>query len=88
MLEVLYTQRRVDPDRPGLVPTDLEEMIGSPREHLEFTLWFLLQKKLILRSDNARMTITVDGVEYLENNRPQQDRPRLRAAPSTELQSA
>lgn len=88
VLEVLYTQRRVDPDSPGLVPTDLEEMIGTPREHLEFTLWFLLQKKLILRSDSARMTITVDGVEYLENNRPQQDRRRLRAAPRTEPQSA
>jgi len=34
------------------------------------------------------MTITVDGVEYLETNRPQQDRPRLRAAPRTEPQSA
>ena len=76
VLEVLYTQRRLEPGSPGLVPLDLEEMIGTPREHLEFTIWFLIQKKLIQRSDNARMTITADGVEYLENNRQEQQHPR------------
>lgn len=88
VLEVLYTQRRVESDSPGLVPSQLEDLIGTPREHLEFTLWFLVQKKLIQRADSAKMTITVDGVEYLENNRPhQQDRRRLHGASRTEHQS-
>ncbi len=81
VLEVLYTQRRLEPSNPGLVPMDLEEMIGTPREHLEYTIWFLIQKKLISRSDNAKMTITADGVEYLESNRSEQPHPRrLRAS--------
>jgi hypothetical protein len=47
---------------------DLESMIGRPREHLEFTIWFLYSKKLVIRDDNSRLLITADGVEYLEQN--------------------
>src|SRR5262245_35997803 len=46
VLEVLYTRRRVEPDSPGLFSTDLEKLTGRPREHLEFTIWYLVQKKL------------------------------------------
>ena len=65
VLEVLYTQRRVDPATPGIYLRELERMIGRPREHLEFTLWYLTQKKLI-NNDDSRMFLTVDGAEYLE----------------------
>ena len=41
-------------------------MIGRPREHLEFTIWFLNQKKLI-NTDDSRMYLTADGAEYLED---------------------
>ena len=68
VLEVLYTKRRVEPQEPGLYIVDLEKMIGRPREHLEFTIWFLVQKKFIQRGDNALLVITADGVEYLEQN--------------------
>jgi curved DNA-binding protein CbpA len=69
VLEVLYTRRRVEPEKPGVFIGDLEKMIGRPREHLEFTAWFLIQKKLVVRTDNALMAITAEGVEYLEQNR-------------------
>ena len=68
VLEVLYTKRRVEPHQPGLYIVDLEKMTGRPREHLEFTVWFLLQKKFVHRSDNALLVITADGVEHLEQN--------------------
>jgi curved DNA-binding protein CbpA len=81
ILEVLYTQRRVDARDPGLLPLDLEEMIGAPREHVEFTIWFLVQNKLVHKSDSSKITITVDGVEYLEHNyQNQQHRRRLRGS--------
>ena len=67
-LEVLYTRRRVEPANPGVYVLDLEEMIGRAREHLEFTIWFLIQKNLIKRGDDSRLTITADGVEYFEQN--------------------
>ena len=68
VLEVLYTKRRMEPREPAIYSTDLEEMIGRPREHLEFTIWYLYSKKLVIRDDNSRLLITADGVEYLEQN--------------------
>jgi hypothetical protein len=61
---------------------DLEEISGRAREHLEFTIWYLLQKKLISRADNMNVTITADGVEYIEENyRATLETRRLQAAP-------
>jgi curved DNA-binding protein CbpA len=68
VLEALYTKRRAEPESPSLYPGDLETMIGRPREHLEFTLWYLLQKKLLQRDDMSRLVITAEGVEHLEQN--------------------
>jgi curved DNA-binding protein len=68
VLEVLYTQRRVDPAVPGIFSADLEKLTGRPREHLEFTTWYLVQKKLITRGDSSLLVITAEGVEYLEQN--------------------
>ncbi|HVH27446.1 MAG TPA: DnaJ domain-containing protein [Vicinamibacterales bacterium] len=82
ILEVLYTRRRTEPDRPALSPLDLEGLVGRAREHLEFTLWFLIQKKHVSRSDNSMLVITAEGVEYLEGNyRENLQRRRLQAAP-------
>jgi curved DNA-binding protein len=67
VLEALYTKRRVDPQNPGIYLVELERMIGRPREHLEFTIWYLNQKKLI-NTDDARMYLTADGAEYLEDS--------------------
>lgn len=68
LLEVLYTRRRVEPGDPGLYAADLESMTGRPREHLEFTIWYLVQKKMVQRDDMSRLYITADGVEHLEQN--------------------
>ena len=37
------TKRRIEPHDPGIYVTDLEKMIGRAREHLEFTIWYLMQ---------------------------------------------
>jgi hypothetical protein len=43
-------------------------LLGRPREHLEFTIWYLAQRKFITRDDQSRLMITADGVDYLEAN--------------------
>ena len=68
VLEVLYTRRRLEAQNPGLSPLDLETLIGVPREQLEFTIWFLSQKKYVTRSDQSILAVTVEGIEYLESN--------------------
>ena len=68
VLEVFYTRRRLEPRSPSLFPTDIEALTGTPREHLEFTTWFLVQKNLLVRSDSSSLGITALGVEYLEQH--------------------
>jgi curved DNA-binding protein CbpA len=68
VLELLYTRRRTEPQKPTMTILDVESLTGRAREHLEFSIWFLTQKKFIVRGDDSGLTITADGVEYLENN--------------------
>lgn len=68
VLELLYAQRRADLNAPGIFILDFEDLTGHPREHLEFTLWYLVQKRFIQRGDNSRFNITVEGVDYLEEH--------------------
>ena len=79
VLEVLYARRRTEPYEPSLPQTDLEEMSGRPREHLEFTVWYLVQKGFAKRTDSSRLTITAEGVDHLEKNYQSNARPLLRA---------
>ena len=68
LLELLYTRRRTEPRTPAMSILDVEALIGRPREHLEFSIWFLTQKRFIQRGDDSGLTITAEGAEYLENN--------------------
>ena len=81
VLELLYTRRRTEQESPGISFLDLEALTGRAREHLEFTIWYLTQKKLVTRSDGSVLVITVDGVEYLEKTLDEfAQRRRLAAA--------
>lgn len=68
LLEALYTKRRVDPGTPAIYSTELESLLGRTREHLEFTIWYLVQRKYLTRDDQSRLMITAEGVDYLEQN--------------------
>ena len=68
VLEILYSHRRADLNAEGIFVLDLEDLTGRAREHLEFTLWYLAQKKFVLRGDNSRFSITAEGVDYLEEH--------------------
>jgi curved DNA-binding protein CbpA len=88
LLEALYARRRLDPRAPGIFDADLEELVGRPREHLEFTLWYLGQKGFIDRSDGSKLMITAQGVEYFEEHSERhQNLLRLTAAPEPHAQT-
>ena len=79
LLEILYTRRRTEPENLSLSTYDLSQLTGQPREHLEFTIWYLVQKKLVTKDDQSRITITADGVDYLEHHHTTSVRRRLQA---------
>jgi curved DNA-binding protein CbpA len=83
ILELLYARRRTEPGTPTISYLDLESLVGRPREHIDFALWYLVQRRYVERSDGSQITITVDGADYLEKNAPLRQRvPRLTAATS------
>lgn len=86
ILGLLYTKRRVTPSAPGMTAVELEDLLGVPREHLEFPLWYLKENTFISRTDNGRYAITVQGVNQAEQQRaswlnpPAPERMRIEAA--------
>ena len=68
ILRVLYTKRLNDPHQPAMRGREFVELLGCPAEHLEFSLWFLRETKLILRGDNNLFEITSQGVEAFESD--------------------
>jgi curved DNA-binding protein CbpA len=68
VLEVLYTKRRTEPGADGLSMLDLEKLTGRAREQLEFTMWYLVQRKYVQRSDSSLFVVSADGVDHLEQN--------------------
>jgi curved DNA-binding protein CbpA len=68
VLEVLYTKRRMEPSSPGIYWGEFEALTGRAREHLEFTIWYLQQKKFVMVDDKTRIHLTVEGAEYLEQS--------------------
>ena len=82
ILALLYGRRLTDPQQPSLGLRDLEEMLGCPREHLEFPLWFLKESKWIKGSDNARFEITCQGVRVAEAEQTSPLRPAVPQLPA------
>lgn len=83
VLEVLYGRRRTHPHDPGVYLNEIETYTGTPREHLEFTTWYLVQKKFIERNDSSRIFITAAGVDYLEERHSDNVQRRRLTAAST-----
>jgi len=80
VLEALQSKRKLEPNTSGMTVAELEHLTGRPREHLEFTTWYLVQKKFAQRDDSTRLLITAEGVDFLEENyRANVGRRRLQA---------
>src|ERR1035437_186364 len=67
ILSLLYRKRIAMPDQPAMNLKEFEELLGVPKEHLEFTLWYLKDGQFIARTDNGRFSITLKGVDLAES---------------------
>jgi curved DNA-binding protein CbpA len=66
ILRLLYRRRFAFPDQPSLSLRDLELLLNIPKNELEFSLWYLKESGYLLRTDSARHTITIKGVQFAE----------------------
>jgi len=70
ILCLLYNSRRANEDKPGLSIMDLEKLMGFPREHLAFAVWYLKNRQYVTSGESSDIVITSEGIDYLESNLP------------------
>jgi curved DNA-binding protein CbpA len=70
ILCILYDRRRANAQRPGISTRILEAMLGTTSEESMFALWYLKQRRLVSSDDKSSLQITVEGMDFLESNRP------------------
>ena len=69
VLALLYMKRRTNPYNPEVSLAEVEKRMGFPRDYLQFTTWYLWNKKYITQADNSDFTLTALGVDFVEANR-------------------
>lgn len=82
ILSLLYVARRRDPKHGGLGAVSLEKLLGVPRQHLEFPIWYLRQRGWVETLDTGQYGITVSGVDKLADRELALPEDRLLAASS------
>lgn len=70
VLCLLYDRMRVKSFKPSLSMRHMEGMLNVNGEALNFALWYLKKRNLVINDDKSALAITVDGMDFLEQNRP------------------
>jgi len=65
VLSLLYAARRRDPQEGGLGSLHLEQMLGIPREHLDFPMWYLKKRGFVETLPSGMYAITIEGIDWL-----------------------
>jgi curved DNA-binding protein CbpA len=73
ILCILYDRRRVKSFKPSLSMRHLDGMLHVKGEALNFALWYLKKRSFVVYDDKSAMEITVEGMDFLEQNRPSPD---------------
>lgn len=69
VLAVLYKRRRTNAHKPEVSLGEIEGLMNFPRDYLDFTVWYLMKKGYITRADNSALTLTAEGVDFVETQR-------------------
>jgi len=88
VLALLYRKRVTSPRDPNMTAQEMEDLLAVPREHLEFTFWFLRENNWAARTDNNKFSITVQGVEALERTGVPKMNPSKLLTGSTKSEAA
>jgi len=71
LLCLLYTQRRINQILPALSVLEIEQAMFIPREHLQFTIWYLKSKRYVAQDDRSSLMITAEGIDFLDTHLPE-----------------
>ncbi|MCK5682814.1 DnaJ domain-containing protein [bacterium] len=68
LLSILYIKCRENPSDPGIGLWNLEKMLGWQENIMQFHFWYLREKGYLKRDENGQLTITVTGVDKIEED--------------------
>ena len=78
ILSLLYVARRNNHLEPGMGTIELERILASPLEQVEFQMWYLREIGAVERLTSGHFAITAQGVDKLfELGGPQKSGPQL-----------
>lgn len=82
LLSMLYSRRKMSHSAPGLSVRVVEALTTISGQDLSFVSWYLKQKGLVTSDDKGSLVITVEGMDYVEQNNPDPSviRPFLKVA--------
>jgi curved DNA-binding protein CbpA len=67
VLSLLYRKRIAQPEAPAMDLKEFEELLGVPKEHLEFALWYLREGGFVALTGGFCYSITLPGVDFAES---------------------
>jgi hypothetical protein len=70
LLCLLYDYRRLHPFTPAVSVRNVLNMLRATEEEINFALWYLKQRNLVINDDKSNLVITVEGLDFLENQSP------------------
>lgn len=77
LLMLLYAARRDDPKAGGLGAIHIEDMLGIPREHLDFPIWYLRKRGFLETLQSGELAITIEGIDWLNEKPDSSERARM-----------
>ena len=70
VLCILYDRRQTKPFTPSLSMRHLEGILDTTPDELASVLWYLKQRSMVRADDKSSLGITVDGMDFIEKNKP------------------
>jgi len=70
LLSILYDRRYKKPTKPSLSIRHIDSMLTVTNDELNFALFYLKKRGLLVSDDKSNLQISVDGMDFLEQNSP------------------
>lgn len=70
LLSILYDRRYKKPTKPSLSMRHIDGMLTVTNDELNFALFYLKKRGLVASDDKSNLQISVDGMDFIEQNSP------------------
>lgn len=73
ILCLLCDRRRTKSTKPTMSMREIETMLQTTNDELNFVMWYLKQRGLVINDDKSNLQISAEGMDFLQTNPPSQE---------------